>query len=205
MGRTDRTSRVKAPRDRRTALLDAAVVEIATNGARGLRVERVAERAGVSVALIYHYFGDRSTLLRTALEHVGERARRYTSPPAGATGRVRLTAALLDEIQDDADVRTNSAAWGELRDAAIFDPVLRPTLGELTRRWIDDIAAMIREGREDGSIATGSDAGEAAVRLTALVEGISGRWLTGLLEADVARSHLAAGVAAILGQPPAEA
>ena len=54
--------------DRRTALLDAAVGEIARRGTRGMRIEQVARAAGVSPALIYHHFGDRSTLLQHALE-----------------------------------------------------------------------------------------------------------------------------------------
>ena len=184
--------------DRRTALLEAAIAEIAKRGTRGLRVEHVAEAAEVSVALIYHYFGDRATLLQSALEHIGERADRYTSRSAGTTARATLTATLLEEIQESAEVRTNSAAWGELRDTAIFDPRLRPTLTALTQRWVDDIAALVRMGQADGSVPASIAAEQTAVRLTALVEGISGRWLTGLLRTDEARGHVAAGIDALL-------
>ena len=52
--------------DRRTALLVAAVEEIARKGTRGLRIEEVAKRAGVSPALIYHHFGDLESLFRAA-------------------------------------------------------------------------------------------------------------------------------------------
>jgi AcrR family transcriptional regulator len=187
---------------RRTALLDAAVAEIARHGARGLRVEHVAKAAKVSVALIYHYFGDRSTLLQRALEHVGTRAVRYTSRPLEETGRVTLVATLLDEIQEASEVRTNSAAWGELRDTAIFDEALRPTLAGLTAEWVENIATVVRAGHGDGSIPASVPAGETAVRLTALVEGISGRWLTGLLDTDDARRHLAAGIEALLAGSP---
>ena len=188
--------------DRRTALLDAAVVEIARHGARGLRVEHVAKAANVSVALIYHYFDDRSTLLQRALEHVGTRAVRYTARPVGSTGRATLVATLLAEIQEAPEVRTNSAAWGELRDAAIFDEALRPTLALLTAEWVDNIAALIRAGREDGSVAPAVPAKDTAIRLTALVEGVSGRWLAGLLGTAQARGHLSAGIDVLLGEPP---
>jgi AcrR family transcriptional regulator len=186
--------------DRRTALLDAAVAEIARHGARGLRVEHVAKAANVSVALIYHYFGDRSTLLQRALEHVGTRAVRYTSRPLGETRRATLVATLLDEIQEAPEVRTNSAAWGELRDTAIFDEALRPTLAGLTAEWVENIATLVRAGQRDGSIPASVPAGETAVRLTALVEGISGRWLTELLSTERARDHLATGIEALLAE-----
>lgn len=183
--------------DRRTALLVAAVEEIARKGTRGLRVEEVAKRAGVSPALIYHHFGDRSTLLQSALEHIGEQANAYTKHVEG-TSRENLLAVLIDEIQDDELVRTNSAAWGELRDTAIFDLALRPTIAALTQGWVTDIADLISAGQLDGSIAPALDPDEMGVRLSAVVEGVSTRWLTGILTTDQARAHLAAMAAAIL-------
>jgi AcrR family transcriptional regulator len=183
--------------DRRTALLVAAIEEIARKGTRGLRIEEVAKRARVSPALIYHHFGDRSGLLQSALEHIGEQAAAYTGHTEG-TGRENLLAALLDEVQDDESVRTNSAAWGELRDTAIFDVALRPTIATLMQRWADDIADLVRSGQADDSIDVALDADALGVRLSALVEGISGRWLTGILTTSQARAHLAATAASLL-------
>ncbi len=189
--------------DRRTALLIAAVEEIARAGTRGLRVEAVAKRAGVSTALIYHHFGDRSALLQSALEHIGAQATAYTERGHGsASGREALVAVLTDEIQDDHSVRTNSAAWGELRDSAVFDTDLRPMLTSMTQRWIDDIADLVRDGQRDGSIDASVDPAEAGVRLSAAVEGISMRWLTGMLTTDQARWHLASMADAAIGSRP---
>lgn len=187
--------------DRRTALLVAAIEEIARAGTRGMRIDEVAKRADVSPALIYHHFGDRSALLQAALEHIGEQADAYTSDAAGA-GRDRLLAVLVGEIQDDDAVRTNSAAWGELRDSAIFDETLRPTISALTDRWSNDIADLVRLGQADGSIDGALDADALGVRLSAFVEGISGRWLTGILTTDHARAHLFDTASAILGPLP---
>jgi len=187
--------------DRRTALLTAAVQEIARTGTRGLRVEEVAKRANVSPALIYHHFGDRSTLLQSALEHVGDQADAYTSHNEG-TGREVLLAVLVDEIQDDDAVRTNSTAWGELRDSSIFDVTLRPTIESLTARWVDDIAELIRTGQDDGSIDPSIMPHEMGMCLSAIVEGFSARWLTGILTTDQARNHLAAAVSLLVPATP---
>ncbi len=187
--------------DRRTALLVAAIEEIAHKGTRGMRVEEVARRAEVSPALIYHHFGDRSMLLRAALEHIGAQADAYTDNSDG-TGRERVLSMLLAEIQDEESVRTNSAAWGELRDTAIFDPILRPTIAELTAKWVDDIAALVIDGQRDGSIDLALDPPAMGVRLSALVEGISARWLTGILTTDETREHLGHMANALLGTRP---
>lgn len=179
--------------DSRTLILDAAIVDIAAHGTRGMRVQRVAKGAGVSVALIYHYFSDRSTLLIAALHHIEERANKYTSPVSTDSPIERLTVALFREIQDDATVRTNSAAWGELRDAAIFDPSLRDTIKELTAQWVSDTEQLVRDCDPNAS-----NAPELAVLLTCLVEGISGRWLSGQISTPEAQEVLSSGIASLV-------
>lgn len=52
------------------ALLDAAVAEFAEFGFEGGRVDRIARQAGVNKQLVYHYFGSKADLYRTALEEV---------------------------------------------------------------------------------------------------------------------------------------
>lgn len=189
--------------DGRTALLDAACRSIARKGLRGLRVEAVAADAGVSAPLIYHHFGDRATLLRAALEHVGQKASVYTSTNENATGRQETSAMLLAEIQDDEEIRENSGAWGEFRDAAVFDESLRPTLFRYTQEWIDDVAALIKRGQADGSIDRELDPDEVGQHLTALTEGLSTRWLAGFLSTERARQELGRGADRCLGPAPA--
>lgn len=176
--------------DGRTALLDAACHYIATKGLRGLRVEEVAAEAGVATSLIYHHFGDRATLLRAALEHVGERAGTYTRTDPEQTGRSALIASVVAEVQDRDEVRENSAAWNEFRDAAVFDEALRPALFRYTQEWIDEVADLVEGGKEDGSIAGHVDAGSVGRQVTALTEGISTRWLSGFISTDAARREL---------------
>ena len=73
---------------------------------------------------------------------------------------------------------SNSAAWGELRWASVFDDRLRPAVHKLTAEWVDEIAELVeRVHTEEGT--RGGDSHAIAERLVALVEGLSGRWLTG--------------------------
>ena len=115
---------------------------------------------------------------------------RSVSPRGSA--RDRLTALLVAEVQDDPEVRINSAAWGELRDTAIFDATLRPTIAALTEQWVHDLAVLVEEGRSDGSIPTTRTPKDLGVRLSAAVEGISARWLAGMLTTNQARRHITA-------------
>lgn len=190
--------------DRKREILDAACRVIARRGVRGLRVEELAAEAGVSPALIYYYFDGRADLLRSTLVHVDARAGEYTAPAAGhPAGSVvgALADALAGEIQDEAAVRENSAVWGELRASAWFDDTVRETVRRLTDRWVQSVAGEIERGRADGTIAQAVDARAAAERLTALVEGVSGRWLAGELPAARAQQLVRDGVARELDHP----
>ncbi|MGW8485584.1 TetR/AcrR family transcriptional regulator [Streptomyces sp. NPDC055886] len=187
--------------DRRTAILEAAATVIARRGVRGLRVEELAEEAGVSKALIYYHFEDRTGLLRRTLAFVNHRAERYTAeqsaadaqdcdaqaPGAPAGPLHRLEQALLLELQDLPHVRENSTAWGELRASAVFDPELRGELALASVIWSREVADQLGEVRPT---APESALLAAAERLTALLEGLSARWLSGILPLADARTRM---------------
>ncbi|WP_433404676.1 TetR/AcrR family transcriptional regulator [Streptomyces sp. CA-146814] len=182
--------------DRRTAILEAAATVIARRGVRGLRVEELAAEAGVSKALIYYHFEDRTDLLRRTLAFVNNRAERYTAEQAAAgqpaTGAPagplrRLEQALLLELQDLPHVRENSTAWGELRASAVFDPELRGELALASVIWVREVADQLGEVRPT---APESALTASAERLTALLEGLSARWLSGILTLADARTRM---------------
>jgi AcrR family transcriptional regulator len=189
-------NRSEAPRgraavsDRRSAILDAAIAVIARRGVRGLRVEQVAAEAGVATSLLYYYFDNRNGLVRATLDHANERAERTTHE--GVTGREAVERSLLAELDAGAEVRDTSVVWGEVLASAVFEPDLRDQLTEATGDWNDLIAGAIRAGIDDGSIDPTVDPDATAERLTALVDGLSARWLAGLMTRDRARELLAA-------------
>ncbi|QWF81716.1 TetR/AcrR family transcriptional regulator [Amycolatopsis sp. CA-230715] len=184
--------------DRQTQILEAAVRVIAKDGVRGLRVEKLAAEAEVSTALIYYHFKDRAGVLRRALEHVNDRAIRYTEFSA-PDPRTRLEQMLRLELRDTADVRENSIAWGELRASAVFSEDLRDPLRASTRAWSEDIESLIREAQGSGHAKPDTSPVDAAERLTALVEGLSERWLSGSITLKRARKLLDGAIIVELG------
>lgn len=182
---------------RSTQILEAAARLIARRGVRGLRVEELAAEAGVSTGLIYYHFKDRTGILRHTLEFINDRAERYTTsrdPDAEPLGpREELDEVLLLELQDTPEVRENSSAWGELRASAVFDPVLREDLARATLVWVQEVAALLGQVQP---MAPAAVLASAAERLTALLEGLSTRWLIGVLPVGHARELLRQGIAA---------
>lgn len=186
---------------RRTAILVAAARAIAGGGTRGIKVHELAREAGVSTALIYYHFGDRAGLLRQTLEFVNERAEHYTDEAIAASSDARseLTAVLLLELVDRPEVRENSAAWGELRASAVFEAALREPLKASTTSWNRYVATALARAQRDGSADPQVSAPDAAERLTALVEGLSERWLSGSMTIERARTLLKGAVDRELG------
>ncbi|MER5732561.1 helix-turn-helix domain-containing protein [Streptomyces sp. NPDC002138] len=175
--------------------MEGAARVIARRGVRGLRVEELAAEAGVSTALIYYHFKDRAGILRATLEFINDRAGRYTTErdPArpGLDARGELEQTLLLELQDTPDVRETSTAWGELRASAVFDPDLREDLARATRVWVHEVGELLGLVHPMASAAALTAAAE---RLTALVEGLSSRWLSGSLELAQARELMASAI-----------
>lgn len=60
---------LKPDADSRTLILEAAAQEFAERGFAGVRMEHVAQRAGLNKSLVYRYFGDKEGLFREALRH----------------------------------------------------------------------------------------------------------------------------------------
>ena len=52
--------------DTRTRLLEAAIAVIETRGEPAIRIREISETAGVSYASLYHFFGDRASLIEEA-------------------------------------------------------------------------------------------------------------------------------------------
>jgi AcrR family transcriptional regulator len=163
---------------------------IARHGIHGLRVDEVAEEAGVATSLLYYYFKDRSGLVQEAFEYASERAPSTALRVASdtRTGYEALESALLAELDDD--TRDYAVVWGDACAAAVFDPELRAHAQKITRAWRNTVAAAIARGLSDGSIRQEIEPEPTADHLITLIEGFSVRWLAGTMELVSAREML---------------
>ncbi len=189
-------ARPAAPQGRansREPILRAAAELISRHGVRGLRVEQVAATAGVSLGLIYYHFAGREGLVRATLAYANEKAPSTVlleEPAPGTTGYEAVVEALSAELDEDLLVRTNNIVWNEVSASAVFDADLRAELMRVTSAWDDAVAAGVRRGVADGSIAADVDPLVAAQLLTSLIDGLSERWLAAVLPLDQARALL---------------
>ena len=162
--------------DRPSQILDCACVVIARDGAEGLRMAAVAREANVSNALLHYYFATREELIRQAFEYHDRRETRKGNERVEqiADPIERIRDVLAHELAEDAAVREGWILWSEMQRLAMFNEALRSSVADRSTRWVGGVATMIRVAQADGSVSSEIDADTAALRLTALVDGLGG-------------------------------
>jgi AcrR family transcriptional regulator len=131
-------------RERRTALLDAAIEVLARAGSRGLTLRAVDTEAGVPSGTASNYFANRAQLLGEVMRRVHERlapdeeelARTLRRPPTRELV-VRLMHELMGRVRRD---RNSHLAMLEMRLEATRRPELQ---AELTRVFGEELEANV--------------------------------------------------------------
>ena len=169
----------EAERSTKERILDAACEQIAADGIDGVRIARVAMRAGASTALVHHYFSTRDELLAEALAHSFELAadERFGDGAEDEPSAARRLARVIDEcLPRPGSQEREWILWVELWLRAVRDPDLRPVAADLYRRYREWIAEAISAGVESGEFQP-CDADEVAEHAMALLDGFGIRAL----------------------------
>jgi AcrR family transcriptional regulator len=171
---------------RRADLLETAARLFTEGSYRGTTTAEIARAAGVSEPIIYRHFASKRDLYIAALDHVWEKARAgweqaiAEAPDACAAveaigkGHLSVRSAKLQLAE----------LWMQGLSEASEDPELRKHVRRHLRAVHDFLAALIRGGQEQGTIAADRDAdAEAWIMLAGGMLGMVGRRL-GLLGDD---------------------
>ena len=93
-----------SPEQRRTQLLDLGVALLATRSLDDLTVDLLAEQAGISRGLLYHYFGGKQAFQEAVVRRAVDDLVAQTAPPAGGEPLDRLLASMtayVDYVTDN--------------------------------------------------------------------------------------------------------
>lgn len=180
------------PASKRDRILAAAAQVIGERGLDAFVVKDITARAGVTSQLTYYHFPNRQALVRGVFQYAAERAPSVNllHLDREASGYEALRGALHAEFDDSPEVRDLNLIWNEVTALPIEDPELAEAVRRATERWNEQVTIGILRGLADGSIVTASAPQAVAELLTALVEGLSQRWLAGLISPDDARRTL---------------
>ena len=171
-------------RDRREAILQAAVRVFARRGFHACRVSDIAEEADVGYGLVYHYFASKDEVLDTLF------LERWN---------VMLDAIRAAEAQEIPAREKLSAIASFIIESYRHDPELMKVIivevtraansfGErhlgVIREAYTLIAQIVRRAQADGSFRGEIDAELAAMVFYGVIEQVLTGWIFGLLPAD---------------------
>jgi AcrR family transcriptional regulator len=132
-----------SPDDRRTELLTLGAEVFGQRPYDEVRIDEIAERAGVSRALMYHYFPDKRAFFAAVVRAEGERLFAATNTPTdpGLTLFEQLRAGVLAYLRYDDE--HPHGAWAAYVGMVKSDPVLRGIEDLDNDRQADRIMARI--------------------------------------------------------------
>ena len=189
----------------RVRILAAAAELISEEGIDEVRIARVANRAGVSTALVHHYFSTREELLAEALMLAFDLAaeERFGAEPEAERSHAAALAIAIDECLPELGPNEREwVLWVELWLRAARDPELRPVAARLYERYREWMADLIRAGVEAGEFRC-DDPERVADLALGLFDGLGLRALLEDPEMDLTRARelIAETLAAELGLP----
>ncbi|MBM0124109.1 TetR/AcrR family transcriptional regulator [Pimelobacter simplex] len=87
-----------SPAERRTQLLDLGIRLLATRSLDELSIDVLAEEAGISRGLMYHYFGGKQGFYEAVVQHAADDLYARTAPPEEGEPMERLLASLAGYV-----------------------------------------------------------------------------------------------------------
>lgn len=161
---------------RRTQILEAAAEVIGERGLRETRIADVAERAGLSPALVVYYFGSKEKLLTEALAHADDRFyldafHQLTGIGSASERLVRLIDLACPPVETS-EMYRYWTLWVELWSRALRNTEAARKREALDRRWRNTIADVVRGGQRTGEFGA-CDPDRFATYLAALMDGLT--------------------------------
>ncbi|WP_233104220.1 TetR/AcrR family transcriptional regulator [Haliangium ochraceum] len=135
-------------------VLDAALVELASSGYAGFRMEAVASRAGVNKTTIYRRWPSRAELIAALVSRMRTPLRASPLPDTG-----QLESDLVDAFTRRFRVarKREGRAWARLVEER-HNPEVEAIIGNAVDGRRDEWRLMVTRAIERGELPTGTDA-----------------------------------------------
>lgn len=154
-------------------IMDSAIALISENGLAAMRLQDVAERAGVSVGAIQYYFRSRGDLIDQALlRHAREsiEAIAVAPDPLDPWGVCERT---LEAIAGRSELESRDRVWVMLNASALTSRDHLKLVQSIQNRWRGVLRDLVARGAAAGEFSLVGDAEEIVDQLLVMVDGYS--------------------------------
>jgi len=161
---------------RRTQMVVAALEVISERGYADTRIADVAERAGVSPALVIYYFKTKDQLLTEAIRHYEESwyavGQRRMQKLTTAAARIEEIVAMNCLTEADPAPGSSWQLWLDFWAQAARNPEVASVRRKSDERWREEISAVVLAGQAAGEFRD-LDAHAFATCLSSLLDGLT--------------------------------
>src|ERR1700683_3082103 len=161
---------------RRRQMLTAALDVISERGFADTRIADIAERIGISPALIIYYFKTKDQLLTEAIRHYedtwyAEGKRRMDALPTAAA-RIEEFVAMNVLPDGDPELESDWQLWLEFWVQAARNPGIAVLRQKSDERWREVLVSLVRSGQADGEFAN-IDPHPFSIVVSSLLDGLT--------------------------------
>ncbi|MFJ2743407.1 TetR family transcriptional regulator C-terminal domain-containing protein [Streptomyces sp. NPDC087440] len=156
-----------------------AVRLIAERGFHAVRVADIAEACATSTATIHYHFPGRDDLLEAAVRWCMDEdtARRAARTAEAQNAADELHQLIELQVPYSEQQRRQWLVWVDLWAQAARSTAVGRLHVDYYRQWRDTVADVVRRGVAQGAFRPGTDPEGAALRLTALIDGLAAQVL----------------------------
>lgn len=180
--------------ERRRQILEAAISVFSRLGFHRARMDDVARESGLAKGTLYLYYQSKDALIGALLERIFRSEKRNLEAFLAGEGSVsgRLVA-LADRMSEEIGrLSMLLPVWFEFYAVAARDEAVKRFVGRYFEEYRAALESVVREGVKRGEFRE-VDAGEAAVAIISLFEGVTLLWAFDP-EAVPAEKHMEASV-----------
>ena len=154
-------------------IVEAMRDSVGKRGAAGSTFDVVAREAGVSRGLLHYYFGSKERLMVEVVRSDCEtRVAALEERLATATSADEFVAFLVQTLEAFLSDEPGQAVLYEMLSASRRSEEIRAEMGELYRRWREQLATALREKQDEGVVKLDADPEDVASLLFALGDGM---------------------------------
>lgn len=159
--------------DRRKAIAAAARAIIVEKGFEGLRTRDIAERVGINIATFHYHVPTKEALIELVVETMKAefRAQSIARPRDHLSPAERLEHEFYDFEEMFTERQELIRLMSEMTERARRDEAVAAGLKPMLRRWRDMVAAILADGKADGTFRPDLDPVPAAQMLIGAMTG----------------------------------
>ena len=161
---------------RREQMLRAALEVIAERGYADTRIADVAERIGISPALVIYYFKTKDQLLTESIRYLDNiwyaTGQRRMSELPTAAARIEEVVAMSCLPEADAEPRSSWTLWLDFWTLAARNPEVAGLRRRDDERWREMIGSLVADGLQAGEFRAVEPEG-FAILLCSLLDGLA--------------------------------